>query len=117
MPKHEFGIIDKISNDSHIYENYEPAKYYCISVDDDYIEPLLLELKEIDTFFHNISRPEKGLAYFGITLIPPVSFPKLKEILMSKNIDVYKELIKVIDKAVSENKYMIVTQKVSLYRN
>ncbi|WP_066715662.1 hypothetical protein [Clostridium sp. Marseille-P299] len=107
MAKHEFGIIDKLSNSPNAYESYEPDKYHCISMHDDFIGPLLPELEDLDTFYHNMERPEKGLAYCGITLISPSSLMKFRKILISKNNHVYDELIKVIDMAIEENKFII----------
>jgi len=107
MPKHEFGIIDKISNDKHLYEEYEPNKYNCVSIHDDFITPILKELMKINTFFHNTSRPEKGLAYCGITLIPPTSLIEFKQIIDNFGV---RELIPLSDKiseAITLQKYMI----------
>ncbi len=40
MPlKHEFGIIDKLTETS--YEEYTPEKFHCISIDDAHIQILL----------------------------------------------------------------------------
>lgn len=107
MAKHEFGMIDQLSYHESIYENFEPVKYHCISIDDNFIEPLLLELEELDTYFHNMKRPEKGLAYCGVTLISPASLKKFREILISKNDCVYTELLEIIDRAIVEKKYVI----------
>lgn len=61
----------------------------------------------MDTFFHNTSRPDKGLTYWGITLIPPASFYIFKMILLAKGKGIYLKLIKIIEKAAKENKYII----------
>ncbi len=55
------------------YDEYEPQKYACISVPDDAIEGILQDLNEIEFFHHVVDEPKKGLAYYGITLIPPAS--------------------------------------------
>ena len=38
MAKHEFGIMESAPVSGKRYDEYEPKKYNCISVDDDYIE-------------------------------------------------------------------------------
>ena len=73
MAEHEFGMMDKAPAHGERYDNHEPEKYACISVDDDWIEPLLPKLNGIDFFWHSLDVPGKGLAYCGITLIPPES--------------------------------------------
>ena len=37
MPKHEFGIMQKSPATNKRYDSYEPEKYDCIVIDDDYI--------------------------------------------------------------------------------
>ena len=75
MATHKFGIMPQAPAPGERYETYEPEKYYCICVDDDWIDPLLEQLADVDVFWHTLDRPEKGLAACGITLIPPSSIP------------------------------------------
>ena len=106
---HEFGIIDDIIEKS--YDSYEPEKYQCISVDDEIIINLMKPLSIMKTYFHSINRPEYGLAYHGITIIPPESLPIFLDIVLStddlKQYDDINELGEKIIQAKSENKYMI----------
>ena len=81
MAKHEFGIIDAISDDMHIYEQYTPEKYHCIAVSDTLLDPFLPLMDGIPTFFHNTSQPGFGLDAAGITLIPPSSAPQFAALL------------------------------------
>ena len=71
MAKHEFGIMNVSPKPHERYDSYEPEKYNCISVHDDCIEPLLDKLEQIESYWHTLERPGKGLACYGITLIPP----------------------------------------------
>lgn len=73
MIKNEFGIIEPPTiND--LFEEYEPEKYNCIAIDDDYIDDWWVDyLADMDTFFASLSYPRKGLDRHGITLIPPAS--------------------------------------------
>ena len=73
MAKHEFGIMPEAPRRGERYDRYEPEKYACISVDDDYVEAITERLTAIDFYWHTLSVKGKGLAYCGITLIPPSS--------------------------------------------
>ncbi|EGW41622.1 hypothetical protein [Desulfosporosinus sp. OT] len=107
MAKHEFGIFEIDPAPETSYDTYEPEKYNCIAVDDDYIEPLLGKLSTLDTYFHSVSRPDKGLAYTGITIIPPPSLSKFKKIIDSTDLTELQVLSKKIDKAIQKHKSMI----------
>lgn len=110
MPVHEFGIIDNIEN---VKRNigYEPQKYNCISVDDEIIIHLNEHLSIMRTYFHSLERPEFGIAYWGITIIPPESLSMFYDVITSstinKNSDDLNQLAFKIIKAKEENKYMI----------
>ncbi|MBE6963010.1 MAG: hypothetical protein E7443_00220 [Ruminococcaceae bacterium] len=73
MAKHEFGIMPCVPGVHERYDAYEPEKYGCIAVDDALIECIAPEWSEIDTYWHTTDCPAKGLAYCGVTLIPPES--------------------------------------------
>ena len=38
MAKHEFGIMESAPIGGKRYDEYEPKKYNCIAIDDDYID-------------------------------------------------------------------------------
>lgn len=75
MAVHEFGILPRDPVPGERYDDYEPGKYNCIAVDDDWIGPLAEKLRDVPVYWHTLDRPGKGLAYCGITLIPPASIP------------------------------------------
>jgi hypothetical protein len=110
MPVHEFGIIDNIENEKRKI-NYEPQKYNCISVDDEIIIHLNEHLSIMRTYFHSLERPEFGLAYWGITIIPTESILMFYDVVTSSTL--YKksaelnELAYKIIQAKEGNKYMI----------
>lgn len=89
------------------YDDYEPGKYNCISVNDDLIEPVLIDLQAVKCYWHTLQRPEKGLAYYGITLIPPESMPSLTAVLSMRNNKDYSQLLKLIRQAGETGKYII----------
>lgn len=109
MPKHEFGIIENITHDD--YTDYDPNKYNCISVDDKSILAMMSSLKLLKTYFHSLDRPERGLAYYGTTIIPPSSLSEFLDIILAeknlKNHDNINNLGQKIIEAKKRNKYMI----------
>ena len=107
MAKHDFGIIEKAITELDDFQDYEPEKYGCIKVDDDYIESLMPAFLEIPTFFHRLSWKETGLNYIGITLIPPESCEKFAGVLQVQSCSAYGELINLFIKAKKENKFVI----------
>lgn len=105
MAKHGFGIMDRNPEPSERFDVYEPEKYDCIFVNDDFIEPLLEELTAVDFYWHGLAYPGKGLAYCGITLIPPSSMEKVIGIISGE--EGTDELVRLLQKAKEENKYII----------
>jgi len=67
----EFGLMEKPPRLHARYDKYEPEKYHCVEIDDDDIEPLMMEFQKIPCFYHTRQKPGMGLAWCGITLIPP----------------------------------------------
>ncbi len=108
MPKHEFAIMDIPPSATERFDEYEPYKYNnCIAIHDDYIEPLLTELLEVDFYWHTLQMPGKGIAYFGITLIPPTSHNYFADILLRYNKNDYEPLISLLRQAKDSGKYII----------
>ena len=85
MAMHEFGIMREIPQAGCRYDEYVPEKYDCVSIDDDIVEVFAKRLLDVDMCWHTIDITEKGLAYFGITLIPPASLGSV--------IDSFEELL------------------------
>lgn len=63
------------------------------------------------TYFHSFNRPEFGLAYYGITIIPPESLALFYDaVVSSQDFKSSKELSRLgskIMEATEEKKYMI----------
>ncbi|HZH61154.1 MAG TPA: short-chain dehydrogenase [Metabacillus sp.] len=110
MPIHEFGIIDHIEMERNEFV-YEPLKYNCISVDDEVICTLSEHLSIVRTYFHSLQRPEFGLAYWEITIIPPESLSLFYDVVSSstsfKKSAELNELATKINQAREQKKYMI----------
>ncbi len=107
---HDFGIIDDLVELKEIID-YEPQKYNCISVEDDIINDLNKDISVMKTYFHSLGRPELGLAYWGITLIPYESLSFFYHVITSsenfKESLELNELATKILQAMEEKKYMI----------
>ncbi|HDR7794467.1 TPA: short-chain dehydrogenase [Bacillus luti] len=107
---HDFGIIDDFDQQKN-YNDYTPEKYHCISVDDDIINSLNPHLSIMKTYFHSVKNPEYGLAYWGVTIIPPESLSRFYETVTSsrffKHSAELNELASKIVQATAEKKYMI----------
>ena len=100
MAKHEFGIMTDAPQSGKRYDEYEPRKYDCISVDDDYVEGIAEKLGFIDFYWHTLSIKEKGLAYYGISLIPPCSLKAFIDVI--DDIPELYELKGLLEKALSQ---------------
>lgn len=107
MAKHKFGIMQNKPMNKDRFDEYEPNKYNCIEVDDDLIEPILIDLQSIDCYWHTVEVAGKGIVYCGITLIPPESMDILIKILSIQNNLEYTDLIFLANQAKEENKYII----------
>ena len=105
MPKHEFAIMPTPPIQGTRYDCYEPQKYNCLLVNDDYILPLLERLNEVQCYWHTLDRSESGLNYCGITLIPPESLDAIISIVQDHG--ELSELLALLSKAKSEWKYVI----------
>lgn len=106
---HEFGIIIDIQD--HAYESYTPEKYHCISLHDDIISDIMEALTLMPTYFHRLELPNFGLAYHGITIIPPVSLPLFLDMVLQsdawKRYEELDELAVKIKEAIRLQRYMI----------
>jgi len=89
------------------YDIYEPEKYDCIKVHDNHIELLLNQLKTVDTYWHTLERPEKGIAYHGVTIIPPSSLAAFMSVLESQSNSAYEPLIMLVKQAICNKKHII----------
>ena len=50
MANHEFGIMQNQPMNKERFDEYEPNKYDCIVVDDNFIEPILIDLQKLDFY-------------------------------------------------------------------
>ena len=104
---HDFGVIPAFDPHSPEYEEYTPEKYGCVPVDDDDMLPVMEKLRDLDTFYHRGSRPAKGFAWCGITLIPPASLGAFLAAVEEEKSPAFAPLAEKIREAMAEGKYMI----------
>ena len=105
MARHEFGIMQNAPKKVKRYDEYKPNKYNCISVDDTYVEKIDADLNNIDFYWHTLDMPAKGIAYTGITLIPPKSLQAFTAVI--KDIAELNVLRDLLENAFIENKWVI----------
>lgn len=78
MASHEFGVMKRSPGPGEAYEEYDLS--LCgdrALVEDDRVCDLWEYFGSIPCFWHSLQRPAQGLAYTGITLIPPSSAKEL----------------------------------------
>ena len=102
---HEFGIMAEDPLPGERYDSYEPWEYNAISVHDDFVEPLMPHLNEIDMFWHTLDVPGKGLAYCGITLIPPAAYSAILDVI--RPVTELETLSEIVEQAIKEQRYII----------
>ena len=105
MAYHEFGIMQIPPQNGQRFDEYEPEKYNCISVNDDYIENIVEKFNDIDFYWHTLDVSGKGIAYCGVTLIPPSSMQKFISVI--ENTPELHQLKDLLLKAYNENKWVI----------
>ena len=105
MAKHEFGIMQTAPEKGKRYDEYEPQKYDCISVDDVYLEDIVANFDHIDFYWHTLEVNGKGIAYCGVTLIPPSSLRAFVDVI--EDVSGLSELRELSERAITENKWMI----------
>ena len=105
MAKHKFGIMQNAPEQGKRYDEYEPQKYNCISIDDAYLEDIIENFNHIDFYWHTLDVKEKGIAYCGVTLIPPCSIKAFVDVI--RDVSGLSEFRKLLEKALAENKWII----------
>ena len=105
MATHDFGIMPIAPRRGERFDDYRLEAFDTIAVNDNDIEPLMEKLSKIKMYAHTIDNPYPGLAYYGITLIPPEAMGSFIE-----TVDGVKELLPLkmlLIRAKENNKYII----------
>ena len=74
---HAFGIMDRPPEPGRDYGDYAPERYVCAWVEDDALQEAAEAVSNVDCYWETLDRPSKGLAWYGVTLVPPDSLPAL----------------------------------------
>ncbi len=106
MAKHEFGLMADTPGDER-YDCYAPEKYSLVAVEDEDIEKIAGELDGIPCYWHTLRCPRSGLAYHGITLIPPESAASFIAVFQQRGRDRFARLTALFEQAKKENKYIL----------
>lgn len=111
MAKHDFGILDQFEENKW-YQEYEPEKYNCVSVDMDVMDEVfsmyLEEMRQIKAFACISTQPICGLEESGITLIPPYSLKSFCDVITKANRQIQShQLILLIDKILKKLKKLM----------
>lgn len=102
---HAFGRMDQPPEPGRDYGDYNPENYVCAWVEDGLLNLAGEALSGIDVYWDSLDRPRKGLAWCGVTLIPPAGITGLLA-AVSGGPD-FRELIKLLERAKAENKFII----------
>lgn len=107
LPVHEFDLWErtlKAPTRNPDYNGYT-------EVDDDFIQELMEACSIMRTYFHSYTRPELGLDYYGITLIPNESLSMFYEIVTQSHAfhrsDELSDLASLIIRAEREGKDLV----------
>ena len=109
---HEFGIMPQDPKPEEEF-TYTPEKYPdMVVVEDDDLNEWsgrhYDELWSIPVYYHELSRPDVGLAWYGITLIPPSAVPAFLELLVNDpEKEKFADLAYLMHRAAAQNKFII----------
>ena len=115
MSYYHLGIIENFDKEfdysySDLNLEYEDIikKHNCISVNEDFFDKVINKVENIDTYFQSYGNKGNYIGSCGVTLIPPQSLLSLINVIYSlENSNKTKLLIKLINKAHKENKFII----------
>lgn len=51
--------MQKDPTDKERFDSYETQKYNCLWVDDNFIEPIMMELQSVNCYWHTLQRAKK----------------------------------------------------------
>ncbi len=106
MASHQFGILRDAPVPGERFDAYEPERCRSLlSVDDEWIEPLLPRFLAVRCFCHTLDIPCRGLVYTGITLIPPGSLGEAAAI--TSGVPALRALTELFRQAEQENKFVL----------
>lgn len=107
---HQFGIITNLDKNKD-YGYYHPEEYHCVVIHDDAMSNWGERIQTMRSYYHCFSRPATGLAWCGVTLIPPESLGLFYDIVANDTHAAFVEqvppLLGMILKAKKNNQFLI----------
>ena len=105
-PEDNFAMLDPI-----IIKHRKRKRIFskkCIRISDDIILDNIEAFDHIPTCWYSLDDKDYGLFYYGITIIQPENVPEFVHVLLNlgDNPEI-KELIKLCNIAIDENKYIV----------
>ncbi|WP_062328004.1 hypothetical protein [Treponema endosymbiont of Eucomonympha sp.] len=113
-----FGIIDDFDEQNNYtsFFNFKDMlrEHHCVPIDDEILNDWVEAFENVKTYYHCFSRPDKGFARYGVTLVPPESIAALIGIVETKTSAQWREgfnidkLLELLKKANAAKKFVIV---------
>ena len=101
---HEFGILPTVPKPGEEFDD-TPQKYNCVTIEDDLLECYGQAINALDCCWNTIDQREKGLAWYGISLLPPATAGQLCKILeQDPNC---AEVCEILRRAYAESRFVI----------
>lgn len=105
---HEFAILQSGPTVEDEYDSTMLSWLVSVGVEDDVLESIRERQQFIPTFYGSLKRRGKGLAYYGVTLIPPDSLAVFQDVLEFSDVEkTVMELIALVKQAREKNRYII----------
>lgn len=102
---HAFGLMDRPPEPGRRYDEYDPERYVCAWAEDDELGEAAEALSGLDCYWGALDRPEKGLAWHGVTLIPPASLPAMVSALEGR--PALQAAVRLLQRAEREHQFVI----------
>ncbi|MBQ9535884.1 MAG: hypothetical protein IJU78_08575 [Clostridia bacterium] len=110
IPNIEYGKDYSLIGDPSEYEALY-AQYRCVSVSDDIVDTWIPLTDNMPTYLCSLSRANKGIDHYGVTIIPPTSVKMLLDIVrlcMDTTLnESVEELVKLLNVAAENSQHII----------
>lgn len=105
---HEFAILQGVPAAEDEYDCTMLRWLVSVGVEDEVLESIRERQQFIPTFYGSLKRRGKGLAYYGVTLVPPDSLAAFQDVLEFGDVEkAVMELIALVKLAREQNCYII----------
>lgn len=103
---HDFILVSEVPEEIS-YANY--TKEEMTQISDEFVQKYFKVTERVEMFFNDLNSKDTGLNYHGTTILDNKMAEELKTVLIAEcePCDDLTKLVTVLNKAVSENKYII----------